>query len=83
MKISMSPIIKQENSCFLPGDFLLLQMHESRQPADVGEGVHNTLRVQVCAAHMDGLFSPKFSNKGPFSADFPETCVDLPEIHKI
>ena len=29
-----------------------------------GGGVHNTLRVRVCAAHMGGVLGPKFSKQG-------------------
>ena len=28
------------------------------------EGVHNMLRVRVCAAHMGGFLGPKFSKQG-------------------
>ena len=38
-----------------------------------GGGVHNMLRVRVCAAHLGGFLGPKFSKQAtvPFSADFP------------
>ena len=29
-----------------------------------GGGVHNMLRVQVCAAHMGGFLGPEFSKQG-------------------
>ena len=29
-----------------------------------GGGVHNMLRVRVCAAHMGGFLGPKFSKQG-------------------
>ena len=29
-----------------------------------GGGVHNMLRVQVCAAHMGGFLGPNFSKQG-------------------
>ena len=29
-----------------------------------GRGVHNMLRVRVCAAHMGGFLGPKFSKQG-------------------
>ena len=35
-----------------------------------GGGVHNMLRVRLCAAHMGGFFGQNTLNKGPFSADF-------------
>ena len=31
---------------------------------DRGGGVHNMLRVRVCAAHMGGFLGPKFSKQG-------------------
>ena len=34
-------------------------------------GVHNMLRVRVCAAHMGGFFAPNSLNKGPFFGRFP------------
>ena len=33
-------------------------------PAFPGGGVHNMLRVRVCAAHMGGFLGPKFSKQG-------------------
>ena len=29
-----------------------------------GRGVHNMLRVRVCAAHMGGFLGPEFSKRG-------------------
>ena len=35
-----------------------------------GGGVHNMLRVRVCAAHMGGFLGPKFSKKGSIFGRF-------------
>ena len=35
-----------------------------------GGGVHNILRVRVCAAHMGGFFGQNSLNKGPFFGRF-------------
>ena len=32
-----------------------------------GRGVHDMLRVRVCAAHMGGFLGPKFSKQGSLS----------------
>ena len=32
-----------------------------------GGGVHNMLRVRVCAAHMGGFMGSRFSKQGSFS----------------
>ena len=33
-------------------------------PVILSRGVHNMLRVRVCAAHMGGFLGPKFSRQG-------------------
>ena len=35
-----------------------------------GGGVHNMLRVRVCAAHMGGFLGPKFSKQGSLFRQF-------------
>ena len=35
-----------------------------------GGGVHNILKVRVCAAHMGGFLGPNSLNKGPFFSRF-------------
>ena len=51
----------------------------SKQFNPGGGGVDNMLRVRVCAAHMGGILGPK-GTRVPFSANFPQTRVDYPEI---
>ena len=36
----------------------------NRRDSPGGGGVHNMLRVQVCATHMGGFLGPKFSEQG-------------------
>ena len=50
------------------GIIFLLAHSIGRNPG--GGGVHNMLRVQVCAAHMGGFLGPKSSKQGSlFSVD--------------
>ena len=40
-------------------------------------GLHNMLRVRVCAAHMGGFLGPKFSKQGSFFGRFSLNMGEL------
>ena len=42
-----------------------------------GGGVHNMLRVWVCAAHMGGFLGPKFSKQGSLCSRFSINMDEL------